>query len=292
MVRVKHLLKEMIGFGLVQLFGRAGKDMRGVYSVYFHNPSPALFRGIVSWFSKNGFGFLSLEQFEQQYKAKTLSQGKYALITFDDGWVNNLKLVDIIEEYNVPVGIFIPTEPVISGNYWWEYTGIPQQEQYSGVANTAAFKQLGRETFFEKVDLLKARYSLTRSCITVDELTTLSTHNLVTIGSHTVTHPILIRSEQQAQQYELSVSKSQLESWIGKEVKYLAYPNGDYNSITTTLAAESGYALCFSTEPLQITGNQDIKPYAIPRFSVNDHGGYYENLAKALGIWQRFFFRK
>lgn len=80
-----------------------------------------------------------------------------------------------------------------------------------------------------------------------DTLRALDTEGLVTIGSHTLSHPDdmrLLAPEQQEK--ELVESKALLEGELGHAVPYLAYPNGRADATTIELAQRAGYTLAFT----------------------------------------------
>jgi peptidoglycan/xylan/chitin deacetylase (PgdA/CDA1 family) len=70
----------------------------------------------------------------------------------------------------------------------------------------------------------------------------------VEIGSHTVTHPILLRVDGDRLAHELTASKRRLEAMLGREVTSFCYPNGDTNSIVRTAVEQAGYRLAVTTE--------------------------------------------
>jgi len=67
------------------------------------------------------------------------------------------------------------------------------------------------------------------------------------IGSHTHSHPDLIRLPSEKLREQLSVSKKILEDIIGDEVFAIAYPYGRYNRKVLEAAAEAGYKIGFAT---------------------------------------------
>src|SRR5262249_29879813 len=82
---------------------------------------------------------------------------------------------------------------------------------------------------------------------TWDHIRELSRH--MTIGSHGHTHTVLATLDAGAQKQELAISKSILESRIGKPVRSVAYPVGGYEHFTreTERSAEQcGYGAAFS----------------------------------------------
>ncbi|MHB1405213.1 MAG: polysaccharide deacetylase family protein [Desulfitobacteriaceae bacterium] len=67
------------------------------------------------------------------------------------------------------------------------------------------------------------------------------------IESHTMTHPELSKLDQEKLKWELQKSKEVLERDLGQEVKFLAYPYGDFNDAVIKTAQEAGYLMAFTT---------------------------------------------
>lgn len=287
---VKKFFREAMAFLMIQYYYISNSKSDGVLSIYFHNPSKDLFEKIIKWLVAREYRFISIKELDSFINNKQ-KHPKQVFISFDDGWKGNIELVESIEKYKVPVTIFIATGALKEGNYWWEYSLIKGQGKYSGINKVEEFKKLEEDAFREKLEILKNNYFLKRSCITLEELEKMSENEFITIGSHTVTHPILIRCSVESQTHELKESKRILTQWLNKEIKYLAYPNGDYNEETIEAAKKCGYSLGFTTNPGRIdVGN--VHPFIIPRNALYDSGGYYENIAKILGIWQKFIFSR
>jgi peptidoglycan/xylan/chitin deacetylase (PgdA/CDA1 family) len=65
--------------------------------------------------------------------------------------------------------------------------------------------------------------------------------NGIEIGSHTVTHPILTKTNPEKLRYELHESRVRLEAKLGRKVELLGYPNGDHNASVQEEAERAGY---------------------------------------------------
>ena len=61
------------------------------------------------------------------------------------------------------------------------------------------------------------------------------------IGSHSMTHPVLSRSNAKKVEYEIKESKLQLEKITGKEVITFCYPYGRYNNKVMQVTESVGY---------------------------------------------------
>jgi peptidoglycan/xylan/chitin deacetylase (PgdA/CDA1 family) len=282
-----QVIKQIIAYLLIKLHFLRKDDKNEILSIFFHSPSKKLFDKILKWLFKNNYKIISLEELNIIINQK-LKIEKLAIITFDDGWKKNLELLDSIEQYKVPVAIFIPTEAIESGNYWFEYARLIGQHKYSGIKKIKEFKNLSTPLLNNKIKVIKSNYELKRSCITLDELKKINENKLITIGSHTITHPILKQCSIEMQEQELSQSKAILSKWLGREIEYFAFPNGDFDENTIRIAKSCNYKLCFTTKPGRINVD-NIDPFRIPRYCIDDKGGYFESVAKILGIWQKYF---
>lgn len=279
-------IRETLGYALYNCSYPFYKKKLNILSIYFHKPSPKLFTGIIKWLKKNSYEIISLEEFNN--KQIQSENSKIAILTFDDGWRSNLELVPIINKYNIPITIFIATEAIKTGNFWWEYALLKDQQIHSGINSLNDFKKLDVKEFDEKINILKREFKLVRKAMTIEELKTISKNKNVTIGAHTVSHPILINCSINRITEELYQSKQDLELWCNMPIKYFSYPNGDSNDQIKSKVKEIGYKMAFSTQTDFITDYKFDK-YWIPRLSVNDYGGYWENMSKIIGAWQKIF---
>ena len=276
-------IRELFAFFLLlfKIFIPSGKF--NILSIYFHNPPPVLFGKIINYLIVNKYKIISLKQFNDIID-KNQKNEKIAVITIDDGWQNNINLLDIVRKYKVHITIFITTSAVEQGNFWFEY--VTNKGGKSIKKEKIRIKKLDENSFNAELMALKSGVSLDKSAITKDELIRISKEPLVTIGSHSVSHHSLPYSSNYVQKVELLNSKKILEDWIGKTINYFSYPNGDYSDQLKTLAKECGYELCFSTETYHIELNE-IDRFSIPRRCVNDNAGYFEALSKIFGIWYK-----
>jgi len=133
-------------------------------------------------------------------------------ITFDDGFVDNLRLAaPILSAFGLPAVVF-----VVAGRAGGYLDREPDPEH-------------GRLMDWE-------------------ELRELRGHG-VEIGAHTLNHPHLARLGEAAQAVEIVESKALIEERLGCAVRYFAYPYGsalDYDALSMALARGAGYALACS----------------------------------------------
>jgi peptidoglycan/xylan/chitin deacetylase (PgdA/CDA1 family) len=118
--------------------------------------------------------------------------------------------------------------------------------------------------------------------VTAPELCSLA-GPLVTVGSHTVSHPDLASLPEDKARWELAESKRVLEAILGRPVVLFAFPYGSYTARLAELARQEGYRQAFTTEPQ--TALPDRPQYLVGRlegglddwkleFGLKIRGGY------------------
>ncbi|HYL90029.1 MAG TPA: polysaccharide deacetylase family protein [Burkholderiales bacterium] len=87
----------------------------------------------------------------------------------------------------------------------------------------------------------------------------------VTIGSHTMTHPILTSLTEEETEEETRDSRFALERRLEREVSIFCYPNGDLND-GALASARRHYRSAVTTEAGRLEGALD--PHRLPRYSA------------------------
>lgn len=98
-----------------------------------------------------------------------------------------------------------------------------------------------------------------------DQLKELSSGGLITIGSHTVSHPADITTISAGDQHsEIFDSKEDLEKHLGTKCDYFAYPDGKNDNFVQDMVKQAGYKLAVATK----TGLAEESPnlYSIFRY--------------------------
>jgi peptidoglycan/xylan/chitin deacetylase (PgdA/CDA1 family) len=124
----------------------------------------------------------------------------------------------------------------------------------------------------------------THRTLSLEELRALSAGNLIEIGAHTMTHPVLATLPIAEQRSEIQQSRAQLEAIVGRPVSSFAYPYGklhDYTEETVTVLREGG----FTHACLNVVGvvRRATDRYALPRIFVPDCDG--ATFARLLADW-------
>jgi peptidoglycan/xylan/chitin deacetylase (PgdA/CDA1 family) len=201
-------------------------------------------------------------------------------VTLDDGYADNLHAAKpILERFDIPATCFVTTSAIDSPvGFWWDEVAraflqpitLPPQlyltiagRDYRWSLDTAPIANARERTFQAVADLVRliphdeqqrvlaelrawagarADSNGDGRTLTLAELQQLAVGELVEIGAHTLTHPVLSTLAADAQRAEIAGSKHQLEQWLGRPVSSFAYPYGgalafNATSVTTTRAA-------------------------------------------------------
>ncbi len=145
-------------------------------------------------------------------EGKTDIPDRAVVITFDDGLACAYEnALPILLEYGYPGTVFVISGLLGGHNNWCEEFGFPLRRMLT-VAEMRALLDAG-----------------------------------VDIGSHTVNHPSLGRTEADAVKHEICDSKSALEDLLGVEVSHFAYPFGSWSVMARDAVIEVGYKGACST---------------------------------------------
>jgi peptidoglycan/xylan/chitin deacetylase (PgdA/CDA1 family) len=119
--------------------------------------------------------------------------------------------------------------------------------------------------------------------MTADQVKALAHDPLCTIGSHSITHPIMRSLPIDLAKAEIKQSKEFLENFIQRGVNYFAYPYGSIYACSgrdTRLVRNAGYLAAFSTIKAGIHKIQDGNKFFIPRINVNEEN--YREIVKRI----------
>lgn len=124
----------------------------------------------------------------------------------------------------------------------------------------------------------------THRTLTLDELRTMAAQPGISIGAHTMTHPVLSLLSPLAQRRELADSRTWLEDAIRAPVRSAAYPFGtraDVSKETEWAAAGAGFEFAMANEPG--TAWRWSSRWLVPRVLVRDWGA--AEFARRLDQW-------
>lgn len=204
------------------------------------------------------------------------------IITIDDGhksFYNNV--FPILKKYNVPVTLFV--SPKICKhkiNYWFqEIEGYNQIELINIISdiikvpnaelNKYYLKSILKNLKISEIQEIIKRYQFKTNThikpfqnMTINNLIEVRNSNLVTIGAHTMNHPILANEDNEISKYEIQESIFELANILNQDIKYFAYPNGipnlDFKNREMDYAKASGIKIAVSTEFKKASKNSHL----------------------------------
>lgn len=260
-------------------------------------PDAVWFETQMRWI-KTWFNVLPLAEAIERLRSDSLP-ARAAAITFDDGYADNCTVaLPILRRAGLSATFFIATG-YLDGGQMWNDTVIdvvrsaegpeidlsPQKLGHYSVATLKDRQQslgqlLNALKYMEPAQRGKLAGDLAAAAkirpshdlmLTSDQVRTLAESGM-TIGAHTVSHPILARVAEQEARTEMILSKQTLEAITGSEVTLFAYPNGkpetDYTAKHVQLAREAGFSAAVSTAWGVATKRSDM--FQIPRFTPWD----------------------
>ncbi len=120
------------------------------------------------------------------------------------------------------------------------------------------------------------------------ELIRLAESPMITIGSHTMSHPVLAGMSDGEQFEEIHAARLQLEKVIGRDVATFSHPfgaYGDFDKTTLRVLNRAGVKIGCANYPGTVTASSG--PYRLPRFLVRDcDGEAFEALLDRAGAWR------
>jgi peptidoglycan/xylan/chitin deacetylase (PgdA/CDA1 family) len=264
-VRADHL-KQLLKNGVYRALGETatgvgavnGGHERALRVLMYHkvndvdgNPvtvSPALFEEQMAQLGELGYTAVPLDDVLAYYGDGVPLAHRAVLITFDDGYLDNIEnALPILERHGYPAVLFIPI------GYLNERRPLPHDEHLAsrGIVNrTLDWTQLAE---------------LEGTCVRVE--------------SHGIGHRPLADLEVDEAAREITLSKLRLEERLGRPVRAFAYVKGSeahYRPVHLSLLKQAGYDLAFTsisgangprTDPLQLH-RYNVEPYPARTFEL------------------------
>ena len=290
--------------------------------------TPKFFERVIRQLRRSRVDLISLDEMHRRVATGDFPRRRFVCVTFDDGYRDNFEFAyPVLKKYEVPFAIYVATSFADRiGELWWlALEAVIAQNQMIGLRID------GQDRWFEcpsvqekravfdhiyawlrqrptEADLRQVMRDLTARhqvdmpafcaelCMRWDELATLAADPLVTIGAHTVNHPILTKLDDKAVRSELEGSRSVIEAALGVRPAHLAYPVGDRSAAGPRefkIASELGFKTAVTTRPGVIFRRHAGHLTALPRISLN--GNFQRpRYAKVLisgaatGLWNGF----
>jgi peptidoglycan/xylan/chitin deacetylase (PgdA/CDA1 family) len=213
--------------------------------------------------------------FPDPYRISELSiEGKYALLTVDDGYYNNVRWLDVMKEFQVPAIFFVCTSHIQSGNaFFWD---VLWRERMS---RRAALPKIHAE-----IEWLKSLPHQAREDYLVNEFGAQCLESVgdfdrpfrpaelhefacaygVYLGAHTRHHDNLCLLPRSAAETEIVGSVDDLEQITGRKSSMFSYPLGGSNQKVQSLVEAAGIRYAFT-----VHNCRNLLPVTLPALGLS-----------------------
>lgn len=227
----------------------------------------------------------------------------FVALTFDDGYRDNLDHAwPVLAKHQAPWTLYVVRGfAERTARLWWleleeAIRALPRVSValpdggFEAPAGTDAEKQKAFDRLYwclrkgPEAILLSAISELTtqagidpaalveRECLPTETLRSLAGAPGVTIGAHTLSHPMLAKHPEETARREVAESKAWLEQALEMPIRHFAYPVGDPGSAGLrefALAKEAGFASAVTTRAGHLFAGHAEHLHALPRVSLN-----------------------
>lgn len=245
------------------------------------------------------FNVLRLEEAVARLQAGTLPP-RAAAITFDDGYEDNHRVArPILQRHGLTATFFVATGFLDGGCMWNDIViesarrsvlptldatgvGIPdllplgdwtdRRRAAEAVIAAVKYRTIGERS--RAVRQLAGRAGVaipTALMMRSDQVRELHRQGM-SIGAHTMDHPILAGLAYDEIQRQIGGSRKALQAIVGEEIELFAYPNGkpgqDYDDTAVQVVRELGFKGAVSTRPGVAWSEREL--FELPRFTPWD----------------------
>jgi len=271
--------------------------------------TPRFLTRVVKLLRRSGLDLVSLDEMHRRLTEGDFSR-RFVCLTFDDGYRDTLtSAYPILKAAGVPFAVYVASSfPDRLGEFWWlALEAVIAKNDQIGLVIDGENRSFACASVAEKRALFDELYwwlrrrpteSETRAivrnlaaCYQVDiaafckelcmdwrELAQLAADPLVTIGAHTVNHPMLAKLPAEAARGEMDLSRAVIEAALSRRPQHFAYPFGDATAAGPrefAAAAALGFKTAVTTRPGVIFAAHRERLTALPRISLN---GEYQQL--------------
>lgn len=190
--------------------------------------------------------------FRLESPPSSTDSGIHVGLTFDDAFVSvRDNALPALEHHRIPATIFVPTGSLGVAPRWVE----------SNHPNAA-----------------------TQRVMSEKELSELARHELLTMASHSISHPRFPTLNEKAALQEFAGSRASLEKLFDREIRLFSFPHGAFNDRLIALAKEAGYERVFSINP--VCAFETPGEYVTGRVHADPGDSPFEIRLKAQGAYR------
>ncbi len=213
-------------------------------------------RRFLEHFLEAGYEFLSPDEL---LTTSTEGSGRRAVLTFDDGYRNNLRAVPLLRELSVPAILFVTTDQVDRQHaFWWDVVWRERRRRGASAEvidrEIRALKSRPPEAIADHLTVEFGAHSLDAVSdldrpLTAEEVRELVPDSGFHVGNHTADHAILPLLEPEDAAGRIRRAQRRLTELTGKPPVAIAYPNGDLSPAVVAAARDVGLRLGWTLQP-------------------------------------------
>jgi peptidoglycan/xylan/chitin deacetylase (PgdA/CDA1 family) len=215
-------------------------------------------------FIKNWYRPISLGEAVQALKGEKEIEPHRAVVTFDDGFRNNMTVAyPILRENKIPATVFLTTSFIeksdrFKGFVWTDYIfallraatlekidlrdiGLGQyglkgmsERRRAKDSICGRLKKMSADDKNRIIEIIASRLNadISESDFEIfrplerKDIIDMAKEGLMTFGAHTVNHEILSALSKEEAEKEIKGSRAVVEKWTGSPIHFFAYPNG------------------------------------------------------------------
>lgn len=196
-----------------------------------------------------------------------------AVITFDDAYVGAMTAgVMELQRRQLPATVFVPPAYLGGEQFWWDSLTPAQAHALPAEVRDHSLLELcGREADIREWAVRNGMASrvmpIHATCASEELLWSALSYPLLTVGSHTWSHPNLAALTRAELQDEMTRSRQWLERFGTRALPMIAYPYGLTSVVVPEVAQAAGYTAGFMIEG-GWADPETQAPFLIPRLNI------------------------
>lgn len=234
------------------------QDLQSKHKIFVQKSN---FKKHLQFFKSQGFQTLTFSDLAEFRKAKKdfkYFPRKPLVLTFDDGYVDNITNADpLLKEFDMKAQIFLLADTKVDSNHW-DYDNDNSKQEFSPIM-PADQRTLWKKSNFE-------------------------------IGSHGTKHDRLPKMSWAEKIYELTESKNRLESEFQTQINVFAYTYGDTNAECAKACEITGYDYGLNTDRGGL--HLEEAPYSVFRVNIFPNESWMSLWKKTTSWYRRYYYFK
>jgi peptidoglycan/xylan/chitin deacetylase (PgdA/CDA1 family) len=290
------------GLGVILRFERVRPRVSGGFQpLRAHEITPEFLDRTLRALKRWRFDIVAIDDVVERLRGPAARRRRFVCLTFDGGYRDFLiHAYPVLARHKVPFTLYVAANfPDGLGELWWlALEQVIAQHQRIGLVIDGVEQRFDCASAREKREVYDVLYDWLRSLpqaersvaihdlcgryrvdlkavsqdavMTWPELGELSADPLATIGSATLSYPVLSRTLNDAAERELKMGRAVVEAAIGRKAPHLAYPFGDNRAFGrrhVLIATQLDFASAVTAEPGVITATGQTGVMALPRIT-------------------------